>query len=117
MEIINEYFAYLFTSVTTDVQYFSNWWMIFILPAIGWFIVLIIKYVILTIPITFSLRLAFGILDYFFGKPKYSRSDVEFAFEKGIHEGKLREHYKDNPTAFSESDLVWYMPKYKKKKK
>lgn len=43
----------------------------------------------------------------------YSLDDMKWAFEKGIHEGKLREHYKNNSDSFSKSELEYYF-KYKK---
>jgi hypothetical protein len=39
----------------------------------------------------------------------YSLDDMKWAFEQGIHEGKLREHYKNNVDDFSKSGLDYYL--------
>lgn len=113
-EILKDYFTYVFTHASHDVEYFNNWWMLFIVPAITWFIVLVLKYFIITSPILFIIKLVWHTINFIFGIREFTKSDVEFAFDKGIHEGKLREHYKDKPNTFSESGLEYYMQNYKK---
>lgn len=52
-------------------------------------------------------------------KPKilyYTSDDIQWAFEQGIHEGKLREYYKNKPNEFIESDLNYYIENYSKNK-
>jgi hypothetical protein len=44
-----------------------------------------------------------------FVRRSYSYNDMIWAFEQGIHEGKLREHYKNKPTEFSVSELEYYV--------
>jgi hypothetical protein len=39
----------------------------------------------------------------------YSLDDMKWAFEQGIHEGKLREHYEKNADDFSKSELEYYL--------
>lgn len=40
----------------------------------------------------------------------HTRKDMDFAFEKGIHEGRLREYYKhDTQGNFQKSDLDYYL--------
>jgi hypothetical protein len=48
-------------------------------------------------------------LRLYFVRRSYSYDDMKYAFEQGIHEGKLREHYKKNSDNFSESDLDYYL--------
>lgn len=48
-------------------------------------------------------------LRLYFVRRSYSYDDMIWAFEQGIHEGKLREHYKNKPTEFSESELDYYV--------
>lgn len=56
-KIFAKYFDYVLTSIIHDVEYFNNWWMIFIVPAILWFCVLIFKYFVLLFPVWFPLAI------------------------------------------------------------
>lgn len=48
---MGEYIDYILNSIISDVEGFNHWWMCLILPAILYFIVLMIKYSVLTMPI------------------------------------------------------------------
>jgi hypothetical protein len=48
-------------------------------------------------------------LRQYFVRRSYSLDDMKWAFEQGIHEGKLREHYKNNVDGFSKSEIEYYL--------
>ena len=48
-------------------------------------------------------------LRLYFVRRSYSYDDMKWAFEKGMHEGRLRERYKNKHTEFSESELDYYV--------
>jgi hypothetical protein len=41
--------------------------------------------------------------------PLYTYEDLQWAFNEGIHEGILREHYKNDIGNFIKSDLNFYI--------
>lgn len=50
-EIFLQYLNFIFTEIKEDIIIFNNWWMIFIFPAIIYFMFLFLKYWILLMPI------------------------------------------------------------------
>jgi hypothetical protein len=52
-------------------------------------------------------------LRQYFVRCNYSLDDMKWAFEQGIHEGKLREHYKNNGDDFNKSELEYYLKSMK----
>lgn len=48
---MEKYIDYLLTTIITDVEAFNHWWMLLIIPAVVYFVVLILKYFLLTMPI------------------------------------------------------------------
>lgn len=50
-EIFIQYLQYIFTSIKSDSLGWHHWWMIFIFPAVIYFIFLFLKYWILLMPI------------------------------------------------------------------
>ncbi len=50
-EIFLQYLQYIFTTIESDMGGFMHWWMIFIFPAIIYFMFLFLKYWILLMPI------------------------------------------------------------------
>ncbi len=48
-------------------------------------------------------------LRLYFVRRSYSLDDMKWAFEQGVHEGKLREYYKNKPDDFSKSEIEYYL--------
>lgn len=117
-QTFNDYIAYLLTHIVKDVENFNHWWMLFIVPAVIWFMIIIFKYFLLTLPLWFPVLIFVNLMRSLFKRSEWNMDDVESAFDEGVHEGKLREHYKnDNTGMFSPSGLEAYSIKYKKKRK
>lgn len=64
MTALEKYLSYIFEGIINDINGFYHWWMFLIIPAIFYFIFLILKYALLTLPIW----LPFAIISSFFKK-------------------------------------------------
>lgn len=56
-EAIDKYVSYILNGFLSDVEGFNHWWMLFILPAAIYFMFIVLKYLVLTIPIWLPLSL------------------------------------------------------------
>lgn len=60
-KIIIKYFEFILQQLINDIQWYNNWWMLFIFPAVLYTCVLLLKFFVLLIPILLPLRLLVSI--------------------------------------------------------
>lgn len=66
-EIIVRYLNFIGEEFITDVSVFNNWWMMFVLPAFCWLIVLLMKYWFILFPIWFPAAIGLRLISLIFG--------------------------------------------------
>lgn len=69
MDILNRYLEFLLGQLQNDAQGFTHWSMFFIIPALFYFIFLVLKYVVLLLPVSIPL----GIIASIFRRPSKNK--------------------------------------------
>jgi hypothetical protein len=80
--LLTDYLRYLLNTVQTDIQQFDHWWMWapFLIPAICWMVLILLKIMLLTCPLWLPIRMALNVrgLLYYTGKrTKKKEKDAE----------------------------------------
>lgn len=60
-ETFFKYLNFIMEQFMSDVQVFNHWWMYLIIPAIFWFIFMVIKFTVLLMPFWLPFRMMFPV--------------------------------------------------------